>query len=41
MSVRLHLLGRWYQARSRRAYRRFVTFRAKAEEFFSRMDGLQ
>jgi len=41
MSVRLHLLHRWYQARSRRAHRRFVEFRDKAEKYLQLLIGGQ
>ncbi|AUQ74778.1 hypothetical protein PhaeoP71_01917 [Phaeobacter piscinae] len=37
MSVRLHLLARWYEARSRRAYRRYQTLKARAERIRAHM----
>ena len=37
MSVRLHILARWYDARAKRAHGRFVRFKAKAEAIWSRL----
>jgi len=34
MSIRLHILARWYEARSDRAKRKMETLRAKAERIW-------
>lgn len=39
MSVRIHLLARWYEARARRAQRRYETFKARAEHFWAQLRG--
>lgn len=37
MSVRLHLIARWYEMRARRAYRQLVRFKEKAEAAIRKM----
>ena len=37
MSVRLHILARWYDARAKRAQSRFERFKAKAEAIWARL----
>ena len=41
MSVRLHLLARWYEARAVRAQRKLDILKARAEHFWSRLKGGQ
>lgn len=41
MRVIWHVLGRLYETRAERAFKRFIRLKDKAEKFFARVGGLQ